>query len=190
MAYYTDEQLQAIGFKKVGKSVKVSDKAIIYNADQMEIGDYSRIDDFCILSGVVSIGRFCHVTPMCLIAGGIPGVFMEDFTTLAYGVKIFSQSDDYSGETMTNSLIPKKFKKEILLPVYIKRQSIIGAGSIILPGVTVEQGCSTGAMTLLNKSTDPWGVYVGNPAKRLKDRKKDLLLLEEQFIQELSNDSV
>lgn len=184
MAYLTTEQLRAMGFHSVGKNVKVSDKASIYNPDTIELGDFSRIDDFCVLSGKISIGRYCHITPMCLVAGGSPGITLADFCTLAYGVKIFSQSDDYSGKTMVNSLVPKKFKNEHLAKVVMERQVIVGAGSIIFPGVTIGEGCSVGAMTLVNKSTQPWGIYAGNPARRIKDRKQDLLELEAQFLKE------
>ena len=83
------------------------------------------------VSGKVTIGRNVHVTPNCLIAGGEPGLVIEDFCTLAYGVMIFTQSDDYSGATMTNSTIPKKYKAEVKQPVLIRRHSIVGAGSMI-----------------------------------------------------------
>src|SRR5690554_3494337 len=109
MAYLTETQLNEIGFKNLGKNVKISDKASIYNADQIEIGDNSRIDDFCVISGKVIIGKYVHITPMCLIADRKLGIIMEDFCTIAYGVKVFSQSDDYSGKTMVNSLIPEKY---------------------------------------------------------------------------------
>ncbi len=189
MAYLTQSQLDALGFKALGKNVKISDKAAIYSPEHIIVGDNSRIDDFCIVSGKVSIGRFCHITPMCLVAGGTPGITLEDFCTLAYGVKVFSQSDDYSGETMVNSLIPKKFKSELFAAVRLGRQTVVGAGATIMPGVTLAEGCSVGAMTLLTKSTQPWGIYVGIPAKRLKDRKRDLLKLEQQFLREIDNDS-
>lgn len=188
MAYLNSKQLSELGFKFIGKNVKISDKASIYNHDQIEIGDNSRIDDFCVISGKVSIGAYCHITPMCLIAGGEKGIFISDFCTLAYGVKVFSQSDDYSGETMVNSLISSKYKNEKKESVILERQVIIGAGSIILPGVTLAEGCSVGAMTLVNRSTQPWGIYVGNPAKRIKERKQDLLELEKNFLEEVKND--
>lgn len=190
MAYLTEVQLKKIGFKKLGRKVKISDKASIYDADQIEIGDYSRVDDFCILSGKITLGKYNHITPMCLVAGGTPGITFEDFCTLAYGVKVFSQSDDYSGETLTNSLLPKKFKKEIFAPVFFGRHVIVGAGSVVFPGVTIEEGCSIGAMTLLTKSTESWGIYMGIPAKRIKDRKKDLLALEAKFLEEQNHDSI
>lgn len=184
MAYLTIEALESMGFKSVGEGVKISDKASIYNPECIELGDFSRIDDFCVISGSVNIGSYVHVTPMCLIAGGVPGVYLHDFCTLAYGVKVFAQSDDYSGSTMVNSLIPKKYKKELFAKVVLEKQVIVGANATILPGVTISEGCSVGAMSLVNKSTDPWGIYAGNPARRIKERKKDLLELEKQFLKE------
>lgn len=45
----------------------------------------------------------------------------------------------------------------------------IGANATILPGVTIAEGCIIGAGALVNKSTEPNGLYVGVPAKRIKD---------------------
>ncbi|RZG75961.1 acyltransferase [Acinetobacter wuhouensis] len=190
MAYLSMLQLQALGFKKLGKNVKISDRASVYNCDQIEIGDNSRIDDFCVVSGKVKIGKYCHITPMCLVAGGEPGIDIADFCTLAYGVKVFAQSDDYSGESMVNSLIPKKYKSEFFASVNLDKHVIVGSGAVIFPGVYLGEGCSIGAMSLILESTQPWGVYVGIPAKRIKERSKNLLVLVDKFISEENNDSI
>lgn len=190
MPYLPEIELAQIGFRSLGRNVRISDKASIYNPDQIEIGDNSRIDDFCVISGRIKIGAFVHIAPYCLVAGGIEGITLEDFSGLAYHVLVFSQSDDYSGRTLTNPTVDKKFKKETKAPVRIGRHVIIGAGSIVFPGVTLAEGCSVGAMTLIHKSTTPWGIYVGNPARRVKERKKDLLALEAQFIREQNFDSI
>jgi len=184
MAYLSEEQLQAMGFKKLGKNVRISDKAAIYNPEQMELDDHVRIDDFCVVSGNVRMGRFIHITPMCLVAGGVPGIVLDDFCTLAYGVKVFAQSDDYSGLTLVNSIIPKRYKNEKFAAVHLHRQVIVGAGAVIMPGVDVAEGCAIGAMALVTRSTQPWGIYAGAPAKRLKERSRDLLSLEKQFLAE------
>lgn len=186
MAYYTENQLLSMGFKRLGKNVKISDKASIYNTEEIEIGDNSRIDDFCVISGKVTIGRNVHIAPFCLVSGGEKGISMDDFSGLAYKVQVFTQSDDYSGKTLTNPTIPNKYKLEVKKAVHLGRHVIIGAGAIIFPGVKIEEGCSVGAMSLVNKSTQPWGIYIGNPARRLKDRKKDLLELERKFLEEQS----
>lgn len=183
MAYLSETQLQDLGFRRLGANVKISDKASIYNPCDIEIGDNSRIDDFCVLSGKISIGKYVHIAPHCLVAGGELGVEMNDFSGLAYFVQVFSQSDDYSGRTLTNPTVPNKYKAEIKRKVVLGKHVIVGAGSIVFPGVEIAEGCSVGAMTLVNRSTEPWGVYVGNPAERIKDRKKDMLLLEKKLLE-------
>ena len=184
MAYYDQEELDNFGFKLLGENVKVSQQANIYNAEKIILGSNSRIDDFCVVSGNVTVGRYCHITPMCLVAGGIPGVVMGDFVTLAYGTKVFAQSDDYSGRSMANSLIPKKFKDEYFARVELKKHSIVGANSTIMPGVTLAEGTAVGSMSLVLSSTSSWGIYAGCPALRIKDRRKDLLELEREFLNE------
>ncbi len=182
MAYYTEEELQNLGLKYLGKNVKISDKASIYNHDQIEIGDNSRIDDFCVVSGKIKIGKNVHIAPFCLIAGGEKGIVFEDFSGLAYQVQVFTQSDDYSGRTLTNPTISSEYKKETKKEVIIKKHSIVGAGSIIMPGVILAEGTSVGAMSLIRKSTEEWSIYLGNPAKRIMSRKKDLLELEKEYL--------
>jgi acetyltransferase-like isoleucine patch superfamily enzyme len=190
MPYYSEKVLNKMGFKFLGRNVKISDKASLYNVDQIEVGDNSRIDDFCVLSGKIKIGKHVHIAPLCLIAGGNEGVYMNDFSGLAYGGKIFSQSDDYTGQAMTNATVPVNYTKVKMAAVSIGRHVIIGAGSIIFPGVNIGEGCSVGAMALVNRSTESWGIYTGNPAKRVKERKKDLLVLEKQFLTDMPNDSI
>lgn len=190
MSFISQCELEKIGFKKLGKNVKISDKASLYDVEKIEIGDNSRIDDFCVVSGNVKIGRNVHITIFCNIAGGEPGITISDFSTLAYGCHVFSQSDDYSGESMTNSTVPKKYKLEKFEPVFIGKNVIVGARSVILPGCNIADGCSIGAMTLVTKPTLPWGIYFGVPARRIKERKKNLLELERQYLLETSNDTI
>jgi acetyltransferase-like isoleucine patch superfamily enzyme len=185
MAYMTEKEISKYGFKKIGKNVQISTKASYYNCDQIEIDDYSRIDDYSVLSGKIKIGRFVHIAPGCLVAGGEKGVIMGDFSGLAYHVIIFSQSDDYSGLTMTNPTVPDRYKREKKLAVIIGRHVIIGTGSIVFPGVNIADGCSIGALSCVQKSTEPFGIYTGNPAIRIKDRKKNILALEKKFLMEI-----
>lgn len=182
MAYYSNKQLKQMGFKSLGENVKISDKASIYNCEEIEIGDNSRIDDFCVLSGKIKIGRNVHLAPFCLVAGGEKGILLEDFSGLAYQVQVFTQSDDYSGKTLTNPTVPEKYKNELKKEVVIGKHSIVGAASLIMPGVVLEEGTSIGAMSLVRKSTEPWSIYLGNPAKKIKRRKKDLLELEKEYL--------
>lgn len=187
MAFLTQTQLEQAGFRHVGKNVRLSDKAAIYQPELIELQDRCRIDDFCVISGRVTVGKNVHIAVFCNVAGGEKGIVMEDFSGLAYGVHVFTQSDDYSGKTLTNPTVPDIYKQETKLPIKIGRHSIVGTQSIIAPGANLAEGTAVGAFSLVMFPTEPWGVYVGIPAKRLKDRQKDLLELEEQYQLTLKN---
>ena len=182
MAFLTKKQLKMMSFKSFGHNVRISDKASIYNADQIEIGDHSRIDDFCVISGKVKIGRNVHIAVYCNIAGGEKGIIFEDFSGLAYGCQVFTQSDDYSGRSLTNPTVPDEYKKEVKKAVKIGRHTIIGTNTLIFPGVEIAEGTAVGALSILTKSTEEWSIYVGIPATRVKERKRDLLKLEKKYL--------
>lgn len=184
MSYYTEDDLIEMGFKHVGKNVKVSKKASIYNHEDIILGDNCRIDDFCVLSGKIKLGRNVHIAVFCNLAGGEEGIEMEDFSGLAYFCNVFTRSDDYSGGTLTNPTVPNEYKNVTKAPVHIGRHVIVGTFSTIFPGVDVREGCSIGAYSLVTKSTKPWTIYFGIPAKPIKERKKDLLILEEKYLNE------
>lgn len=184
MAFYTEDELKDLNIASFGYNVKISKLCQIYRPEDTIIGNNIRIDDFCILSGKIRLGNNIHLAPYTHLAGGDVGIEMHDFSGAAFNVIITSSSDDYSGRSMTNPTIPdtyKKYKKSA--KIIIKKHSIIGSGSIIMPGVTLEEGTSIGALTFVNKNTESWSIYSGNPAKKIMNRKKDLLLLEKDFLE-------
>lgn len=187
MAFISDNDLLKINFKFLGKNVKVSDKSSIYNPELIEIGDNSRIDDFCVISGKVTIGKYVHIAVFCNVAGGSEGIVLHDFSGLAYGCQLFTQSDDYSGQTLTNPTVPDKYKSEIKKSINVGRHCIVGTGSFIFPGVHLAEGTAIGAASVVRKSTEAWSIYLGNPARKIKSRSKKLIELELQLLQE--NDS-
>lgn len=186
MGYLNQEDLDSMGFAQLGKNVKISDKASIYEPEKMEIGDNSRVDDFCVVSGRIIMGRNVHFAPHCLVAGGSRGIRFGDFSGLAYHVQVFTQSDDYSGSAMTNPTVPTAYKLETKLPVVVGRHSIVGSGSIIVPGVNLEEGTAVGALSLLLESTEPWSIYAGIPAKKLRGRSRDMLQMEQKYLQRIA----
>ncbi|MFL1559569.1 acyltransferase, partial [Pseudomonas sp. O11] len=87
-----------------------------------------------------------------------------------------------SGKTLTNPTVPSDYKIEAKSAVYIGRHVIIGTNSIVIPGVHLADGCSVGAMSMVTKSTEEWGIYFGIPAKRIKNRSRQLLDLEAEYL--------
>lgn len=182
MAYLTNDELLAMGFRKLGQNVQVSTRAAIYEPHLIELGDNVRIDDFCVVSGRVSLGRNVLITVFCNIAGGQAGVFIGDFSCLAYGCHVFSQNEDYSGRYLNNSTLPRDLRRETKKPVYIGRHCIVGTHCVIVPGVTLADGTSVYAQSLVTKPTQPWSIYFGSPARRIKTRRQDMLELEKQYL--------
>jgi len=180
-SYYTREELMNIGFASVGENVLLSRKASIYGAEKMHIGSNVRIDDFCFLSGKIILCNYIQITTASMIYGGTEGVVMGDFSTLGPRVVIHADSDDYTGLGMTNSMVPEKYRFVTRKPVKLCKHVIIGTGCVILPGVTIGEGTSIGAMSFIKKSLGPWMMYAGNPCKPIKPRSKQILELEKQM---------
>ena len=181
-SFYSEEELEQIGFKSIGKNVKISKKTSIYNASKMVIGNNVRIDDFCVLSGRIELGNYIHIAVYSAIFAGNAGVRMNDFTGLSSRCTIYAESDDYSGNHLTNPTVDEKYLGIISGKVELERHVIIGTGTTILPGVRIGEGSAVGAMSLVSKSLEPWGIYAGTPCKLMKNRSTKLLELETEFL--------
>ena len=180
-SFYTEKELLQIGFKSIGKGVLISHKASIYNAENICIGNNVRIDDFCILSGHIIIGNNVHIAASVFLFGGDTGIVINDFVGISSRCVVYAESDDYAGTAMTNPTLPDKYRNIYKGTVIFEKHTIIGSGCTVLPGVVIKEGTSVGSMSLINKSLDSWGMYVGIPCRRIKERNKQLLILEKQF---------
>lgn len=184
--YHKTEQLREMGFKYVGNNVQIAKNCTIIGLENISLGENIRIDGgvtIACASGYLKVGSYIHIGSGCHItcAGGVE---LSDFSGLSQGVRIYSGSDDYSGNSLTNPTLPNKYLNIIVNPVLIGRHVIIGSGSVVLPGVKIGNGTSVGALSLVSKSLEEWGVYVGAPAKRIKARKKALLEQEKLLLDE------
>ena len=181
--YYTEKELKSFGIKKIGKNVLIEKSCRILGFNNISIGNNVRIDSFCNLivhkgylkiSDNIHIGSFCH-----LVSTG--GIEIQSFAGLSQGVKIYSASDDFSGKYMTNPTVNKKFTNVKIKKVIIKKHSIIGANSVILPGIVIEDGVAVGALSLVSKALKSWTIYSGVPARKVAKRNKNILNLEKKY---------
>lgn len=176
MTILTDDELRAVGFASYGSNVKISRKASFYGTDRISIGNNVRIDDFCVISagkGGINIGNYIHIAVYSSIIGA-GEVILSDYCNISSRVAIYSSNDDYSGEYMTNPMVPVEYTAVQHAPVRIGKHVVIGSGSVVLPGVNIGKGSAVGALSLVRKSLDAWGIYAGQPVKFIKARKKDL----------------
>lgn len=175
-SFYSKKELSELGFKLIGENVLISKKASFYGIQNMSLGSNVRIDDFCILSGKITIGSNVHISAYCALYGSFE-IEMDDYTGLSPRCTIFSATDDFSGNFLVGPMLPKEKTNVMGGKVHIKKFTQIGASTVVLPSVTINEGVAVGAMSLVNRDLDGWGIYVGIPAKKIKNRSRDMLTL-------------
>lgn len=190
--FLSQKELRNIGFKKIGKNVLISDKCSIYNAKKIEIGSNVRIDDFAILSagdGGIEIGSHIHIACFASLIGK-GQIIVEDFSNISSRVTILSSSDDFSGNFLIGPCITNEFTNVKSEKVHLMRNSVVGTGSTILPGVTLFEGAAVGAMSLVKKNVDAFSVFYGIPAKKMKARDMKLINLEIEFLKKYDDENL
>ncbi len=173
-SFYTEDELKMLGLKSFGRNVLLSRKVSIYSPEKISIGSNVRIDDFCILSGNITIGNYCRIAAYCGLYGS-KGIIMEDFSGMAMRCTILSASDDYSGDYLIGPIYPENLTNVTGGTVTFKHYSQLGAGCLVFPNVTLGEGAACGAMTLVNRDLEPWTINTGIPVNKTRIRKKGLL---------------
>jgi galactoside O-acetyltransferase len=184
-------QAYKLELAQVGQDVIIWPQAKIISPEVIAIGDSVIIDDFVFIMGGKStrIGSFVHIASFTSITGG-GELVMEDFTGLSGGVRVYTGNEDYSGGCLTNPSVPYPYRLPTRSFVHIRKHAIIGANTVILPGVVIGEGAAIGANSLVTKDCEPWKIYAGSPAKAIKTRPQDKILeLEAQLCQELYDTS-
>jgi acetyltransferase-like isoleucine patch superfamily enzyme len=175
MSYLTPDELKEIGFLEIGHNVKISTNATVYAANRIKLGSNIRIDDFCVLSGNILIGDNVHLSTHVAITATQESLNIGRGSTISYGSKIFTASDDFGGDFMFNSTYNLSQRNVLHAPIVIGEFVAIGALCTVMPGSLLGSGVALGAMSLVSGTLEPWNIYVGTPARFLRARSKKLL---------------
>jgi acetyltransferase-like isoleucine patch superfamily enzyme len=147
-------------FNVIGK-VRVGDDAVICNfillKDDTRIGHNCFVDSYVLSSGSCTIGNNVIMRYRTVIARN---VIIEDDVFFTAGVK---------------TIFLDHKRKATPKPLLIERGCYFGDNSIIMGGITIAKECIIGACAFVNKSTEPRGVYVGTPARRMREVLADEL---------------
>ena len=111
--FLTPNEIKKLKFKKIGKNIKISKNAIFFGTGKISLGSNIRIDAFTMISTTnkeIKIGSYVHIGFGCHINGSY-GVEIANFVGISSGTKLFTSSDTYTGEFMTNPTVPAKFTK-------------------------------------------------------------------------------
>jgi len=178
------------GYGKIGANVRIYPLARLVLREGIEIGSNVIIDDFAFIVGgkpgdpPVRIGDYVHIASHTSFTGG-GELVLGDFTSYGSGTKIVTGSEHFTeGDCLTNPSVPAPFRRAKRSFVRIGKHSILGLNVTVLPGVTIGEGCAVGANSLIIRDCEPWGVYAGQPARRIGDRPSERIYQLEKELRE------
>ena len=163
--------------------LKIYPSARIVGREYITFGDPVLVDDFVLVVArePMVIGDYVHLAAFSSITGG-ERVDIGDFSAISHGARILTGTDDFTGCGFGNSTVPAEYRNATRAPVTIGRFCIVGANAVVLPGVSVGEGATIGAGTVVTRDLAPWGVYLGN--RRLRDRDRaGVLATHSDFLQ-------
>jgi acetyltransferase-like isoleucine patch superfamily enzyme len=157
--------------------------ARIVGRENITFGDPVLVDDFVLVVArdPITVGDFVHLAAFSSITGG-SRVEIGDFCAVSQGARILTGTDDFVDWGFGNSTVPSEFRNTTRAPVSIGRFCIVGANAVVLPGVTIGEGATIGAGTVVTRDLAPWGVYLGNRRLRERDRAA-VLATHDRFLQ-------
>ena len=133
------------------------------------IPDNTNIWQFCVVFPNCTIGESCNICSHCLIENDVK---IGNNVTIKCGVQIWDgieiEDDVFIGAnvTFTNDKYPKSKNPDwTLLRTKICKGASIGAGSIILPGITIGTNAIVGAGSVVTKSIPDNELWLGSPAR-------------------------
>ena len=173
-------------FREVGENVVIYDPVTLIKPENMVLRNNILISEYAYVAAGLGlhIGNFIHIATHSSISGGGLCV-LEDFVGICAGARIITGSEDITGKGIASPLVPDKFRPALRSYVHCKKHSFISTNTVILPGVTLGEGSVVGSGSVVTKDLEPWGIYIGSPAKRMKDRPKEKIIqLEEELYRE------
>ncbi len=165
-------------FKNIGLDVFVSKNTEIKRPHLVDIGNHVAIDSGFYCTTKLTLGDYIHIAPYVTVIGGEHSkLYMNHFTTIAAGSRIICGSDLHLGDGLVGPTIPNEYRDTTIFSTIIFEEfASIGTNVVVNAGVTLAQGSVVGANSFVTKDTEPWTIYVGNPAKPVKQRKKETMI--------------
>jgi acetyltransferase-like isoleucine patch superfamily enzyme len=156
-----------------GEDVFISANVEIRRPHLCRMGSHIAIDSGFYCTTGTLLGDYIHIGPYVTVIGGAPALLrMLGFNTVGAGSRILCASDEFLGAGLAG-IAPAEFRDLVHVePVIFEAFASVGTNVVIHPGVTLAEGSVVGSCSLVTKSTKPWTIYRGLPAKPWKERPK------------------
>lgn len=142
-----------------------------------DIGDGTRIWQFCVILPDAKIGKDCNICAQCVFEGGVvigDAVTVKPFVGIPSGVTVGERTFIGPGVGFVNDLKPKSKNGAHfeLVKTTIGKDVAIGTNSTILAGVTIGDGAMIGAGSVVTHDVPAGATVCGVPARPIV-RKQD-----------------
>ena len=144
--------------------------ATYYSINDCSIGEGTIVRDFVNLYGC-KIGRDCKIAAFTEIQRGVvvgDRCKIEAYAFIPTGVSIEDEVFIGPHAVFTNDLHPKAVGEWDIVPTVVKKGASIGAGTVVICGVTIGAGAMVGAGSVVTKDVPPRTLVIGNPARVIK----------------------
>lgn len=184
--FLSRDVLESLGFARLGEDVLIHSTAVIVDCSKISLGSRVRIDPYVIIStrGGVEFGNNVHIGGHSVLAGRA-AICFDDFVNISHHVGIYTSNEDISGRTLSNPTVAG-FGAARTASISFGRHSGVGAGSMVLPGARFAEGSILGAMSRVSRPLQAWTTYAGIPARRMRERRRDALLEEKEYLASLA----
>lgn len=162
-------------------TAKVTRGVLFFGVGRIVIGEFSRVDAGCILTGDIELGKRVHLAPYCVLYGKA-GIRIGDYSGFGAFTAMHSESDDYSGRSMFGPCVPPEYQPyKQRAAISIGRNVLGGTRVTMLPGVALHDGAAIGAHSLVKHDCQADTIYAGAPAKAIGRRAADIWALMRNF---------
>ena len=159
--FLTDPEIRRLrndGLHVIGENVKIARTAVI-DTKELIIGDNTIIHDFCILTGKIQIGKYCHIAHKVHLSGH-HGISIGDFCTISANTQVYTESDDHKGDALVGPQITNEHRSVYAGPVLIQSYVNISANCIILPKSRIDEGVWLQLRSnCYSQNLESWSVY-------------------------------
>lgn len=158
-------------FREIGEDVTIFDPVTIIRPEVITLGSHVMLSEFVYLAGGQGtyLGSFIHLAAHTAFSGG--GLLIaEDFVGVASGTRIVTGTDNVMGEGIPSPMVPAEFRAYTRSYVILRKHAFLATNVVVQPGVIIGEGTVVGSGSVVTKDLEPWGVYMGSPARRVKDR--------------------
>lgn len=148
----------------------INQPVTIISEDKLEIAKSSRIDSFCLINA----SGGARLRGQSVIHAGSHIIGNESFdmgprSVVTYNCVVLTSMADLGYPA--SSVVPGVERRSVSGPVRFEKETFVGAGAVIEPGVTLHEGAAVAANTYVDEDVPAWTIRLPNGEERPRPKR-------------------